>query len=41
MAYWGDRRDSNPQPTVPQTVALPLSYDHHDYLKNYITSDPD
>jgi site-specific DNA recombinase len=25
----GDRRDSNPQPTAPQAVALPLSYDHH------------
>ena len=25
---WGDRRGSNPQPVVPQTTALPLSYDH-------------
>ncbi len=29
--FWGDRRDSNPQPSVPQTDALPLSYDHHDW----------
>ncbi len=31
----GDRRDSNPQPTAPQAVALPLSYDHHIYPQNY------
>lgn len=27
--FEGDRRDLNPQPPVPQTGALPLSYDHH------------
>ena len=26
---WGSRRGSNPQPSVPQTDAPPLSYDHH------------
>ncbi len=26
---WGGRWDSNPQQLVPQTRALPLSYDHH------------
>lgn len=25
----GERRDLNPQPPVPQTGALPLSYAHH------------
>jgi len=26
---WGEGRDSNPQPTESQSVALPLSYRHH------------
>ena len=29
---WGGRSGSNRQPTVPQTVALPLSYGHHTTL---------
>ncbi len=32
---WGDRRDLNPQPSVPQTDALPLSYDHQDMEIGY------
>lgn len=26
---WGGRRGSNPRHAVPQTAALPLSYNHH------------
>ncbi len=26
---WGDRWGSNPQPPLPQSGALPLSYSHH------------
>ncbi len=29
LGNWGERRDLNPQPLVPQTRALPLSYTHH------------
>ena len=29
VAYWGEGRDSNSQPTESQSVALPLSYRHH------------
>ena len=32
---WGDRWDSNPQQLVPQTRALPLSYDHHGSIYSF------
>lgn len=34
---WGERRDSNPQPSVPQTDAPPLSYSHHEAVGFYHT----
>ena len=33
IKHWGDRRGSNPQPTAPQAVALPLSYGHHSFIE--------
>ncbi len=35
----GDRRDSNPRPTVPQTAALPLRHDHHRTEKEQCQND--